>query len=353
MVSLNFAWWNLGNFFDIDDDPISDDLDFTPEHGWTQPVFEAKRDNLAAGLRSIFDGDAIDLLAVCEIEKDPMLLDIAQRAGMPLAIAEDHTFYSSDKRGIDVAIAYNPQKLRVEKTTSHVIYLRYPTRDLFEVEFTVLETGEPLVVIASHWPSRRLGRYDSEPSRITVAENLAYLVARQLKVTPAAYESLRGINDLHTIQKIWDKKVMIVGDFNDEPFDRSCVSHLNAAGDLDRVIGETNDIDKFKDTGAYRTQPIYLFNAMWKFLSEGDTGSFFYGETGISNRFQILDQIVTTRGLLQGSGLKLDRDSVQIVRNALLATESGRPRPFRRVKGEYNLKGYSDHLPVRAVLRSD
>jgi hypothetical protein len=39
----------------------------------------------------------------------------------------------------------------------------------------VVDTGERLVVIASHWPSRRLGRLATEPVRIAVAENLAFL----------------------------------------------------------------------------------------------------------------------------------------------------------------------------------
>ena len=55
---------------------------------------------------------------------------------------------------------------------------------------------------------------------------------------------------------------MVVGDFNDEPSDRSVVDHLRASNDLDRVIGKTNDIDGFKkETGDYRAQDVFLFNA--------------------------------------------------------------------------------------------
>lgn len=351
MGIINLAWWNLGNFFDTDDDPISNDLEFTPEKGWTPQVFEAKKKNLAEGLKSIFPGERIDLLAVCEIEKDQMLADLAAIMGENLTVVVDPKG-TSDLRGIDVAVAYNPVKLRLEKMTTYNVYLRYPTRDLFEVEFSILETDERFSIIACHWPSRSRGRYESEPARITVAENVAYLIGNQVKVTPGAYEALRNVNELKPIQDKWETKILVVGDFNDEPTDRSVVSHLNASADLDRVRGETNDIDKFKDqTASYRGQPVYLYNATWKFLGTGDQGSYFFDPEGVPNRYQILDQIVVSRGLVTGNGLTLDRDSVQIVRNDVLATKTGRPRKFEKKDGQYTLKGYSDHLPLKAVLR--
>src|SRR6266545_2339254 len=141
--SINFTWWNLQNFFDTDDDPISADFEFTPENGWTQPVFEAKRQNLADALKVTHGGALIELLAVCEIEKD----------------------------------------------------------ELLEVRLRVVESGEELVVIACHWPSRSHGQFASEPSRIAVAENVAFLLDNHVKVTPRKYEELRAIDDLATVQQ--------------------------------------------------------------------------------------------------------------------------------------------------------
>jgi hypothetical protein len=80
----------------------------------------------------------------------------------------------TDLRAIDVSVAYDDRKLRVVDQRSHMVHLRYPTRDIFEVTFEVIETGDPLVVIASHWPSRRQGKEHSEPSRMTVAENTPF-----------------------------------------------------------------------------------------------------------------------------------------------------------------------------------
>jgi endonuclease/exonuclease/phosphatase family metal-dependent hydrolase len=352
MGTLNFVWWNLQNFFDTDDDPISKDFEYTAAHGWTQAVFEAKRANLAAALNATHGGAGPELLAVAEIEKDSLLASLIDAMGNShLMVARDPTG-TRDLRGIDVAVAYDDRKLSLLSMHSHLVHLRYRTRDIFEVEFEVNETGEHFCLIASHWPSRRVGRYQSEPLRIAVAEHISYLVEAHVKVEPEEYERLREQNNLEPVRQKWESKVMVVGDFNDEPTDRSVVEHLHASSELDRVIGNTNDIDAFrKQTADYRAQEVFLFNAMWKFLHQPNTGTFFLDQLPsgerFTNRYQMLDQLVVSRGLLTGNGLTLDRESAEIFRNRLVATSSGRPRAFDRKKKT----GASDHLPVTVLFR--
>ena len=57
MGSIRTAWWNLENLFNTVDDPISADLEFTPENGWTDEAYAAKKKNLAAALNELFDGE--------------------------------------------------------------------------------------------------------------------------------------------------------------------------------------------------------------------------------------------------------------------------------------------------------
>lgn len=352
MPTLNFTWWNLENFFDTVDDPISRDFDFTPAKGWTQAVFNAKKANLAAALNATHNGAGPELLAVAEIEKDSLLEELIAGMGKAhLKVVKDPKG-TSDLRGIDVTMAYDDRKLRVLSSDSHVVHLRYRTRDIFEVVFEMKDTGETLVVIASHWPSRRQGKYASDPLRIAVAENIAYIVESHVKFEPKEYETLRTQNKLTEVQKKWEAKVMVVGDFNDEPDDRSVVEHLKASRELDRVLGETNDIDRFdKETASYRAQDVFLYNATAKFVGQNDIGTFFLEglATGgkFTNRYNVLDQVVVSRGLLSGSGLTLDLDSVSIFRDPIVATKTGRPRAFdRKTK-----KGTSDHLPLLAQLK--
>jgi len=352
MGTINFTWWNLQNFFDTDDDPISKDFEYTAAKGWTQGVFEAKKANLARALNATHDGTGPELLAVAEIEKDTLLEELIDEMGNPhLKVVKDPNG-TSDLRGIDVTMAYDERKLSVKSRASHLVHLRYRTRDIFEVVFEVNELGETFVVIASHWPSRSMGRYRSEPLRIAVGEHIACLVESHVKVDPEEYEKLRAQDNLNQLRERWKAKVMVVGDFNDEPGDRSVVDHLRASNDLDRVTGKTNDIDGFKkETAHYRAQDVFLFNATWKFLPQQNVGTYFLdrlrGGEKIANRYLVLDQLVASRGLLTGSGLGLDLDSVDIFGSHLVATDRGRPRPFKKsTKG-----GTSDHLPLTAVLR--
>jgi len=352
MGTIHLTWWNLGNFFDTDDDPISRDFDFTVGQGWTQAVFEAKKANLAAALNATHGGAGPELLAVAEIEKDSLLEQLIDAMGKPhLKVVRD-VHGTSDLRGIDVAMAYDERKLRVVACESHVVHLRYRTRDIFEVVFELVETGQGLVVIASHWPSRKQGRYQTEPLRIAVAEHIAYLVEGHLKVSPEEYELLREQNNLGPIRQKWEAKVMVVGDFNDEPGDRSLVDHLRAGYDLDRVVGVTNDIDQFEaETGAYRARDAFLFNTVWRFVARPGIGSYFIDSDAsghrFTNRYQMIDQLVVSRGLLGGLGLALDLESVDVFRDPLVATGTGRPRPFNKS----TRRGTSDHLPLIAMLR--
>jgi hypothetical protein len=355
MGTIRFAWWNLQNFFDTIDDPISGDFEYTAAKGWTSDVFEAKKQNLAAALNALHGGQGPELLAVAEIEKDELLTELITAMGNPhLKVVSDPTG-TSDLRGIDVAMAYDDRKLSVLSKTSHLVHLRYRTRDIFEVKFKVTETNEQLVVIASHWPSRKLGRYRSEPLRCAVAEHIAYLVEQHVKVTPEEFELLSQANNIVPVKDKWETKVMVVGDFNDEPSDRSVVEHLHASNEVDRVTGPTNDIDNTvleKETKAYRAQEVFLYNTTWGFLPQQNTGTYFisslFSGEQFANRYQLLDQLVVSRGLLTGSGLSLDLNSVSIFQDLIVATdEYFRPRAFSKT----TKKGTSDHLPITAVLQ--
>ena len=359
MPHINFAWWNLQNFFDTDDDPISNDFSFTPAAGWTDGVFNKKKENLAEGLNLIWPNEKIDLLTVCEIEKDTLLQELLEEAGMDHLSVVFDAAGTSDLRGIDVAMAYNPSKLTVVSRTSHLVHLRYRTRDIFEVVFRINDTGEEFVVIASHWPSRSRGQYHSEPLRIAVAEHIAFLVEAHTKVDSTTYETLQANDDLAAIQAKWESKVLVVGDFNDEPFDRSIIQHLKASRDLDKVKGATNDFDKFVHTYKYRARETFLYNLSTTLLNKsasGNTGTYFlsglFDGTIFTNRYQMLDQLVVTRGFLSGSGITAEIDTFDIVDDGTLATSSGRPRSFKYKSSKPNFvpSGYSDHLPLKLKL---
>ena len=163
------------------------------------------------------------------------------------------------------------------------------------------------MVIASHWPSRRQGRWRSEPLRIAVAENIAYLVRDHVRFDARDVLALRDAGDLAAVQQRWETPVLVMGDFNDEPCDRSLVDHLQASSELDRVAGPTNDIDGFAAEAAdLPRDDTFLYNPCWRFLGAGEHGHVLPrsappGES-FANRYQVLDQMVASRGLLGADG---------------------------------------------------
>jgi Endonuclease/Exonuclease/phosphatase family len=192
MGSLRFAWWNLENLFDTVDDPISADFDFTVGEGWTQELFDAKKANLAGAINELHGGQGPELLGVAEVEGDDVFEQLLAATGNShLKVVKDPNG-TSDLRGIDVSLAYDDRKLTVVDKQSHVVHLRYATRDIYEVEFELRDTHERFVVIASHWPSRRRGRWRSEPFRVAVAENIGFIVRDHVRVDANAYEKLRA-----------------------------------------------------------------------------------------------------------------------------------------------------------------
>ena len=91
-----------------------------------------------------------------------------------------------------------------------------------------------LNVLVNHWPSRRQGQFESEPARITVGERCGQLVDEVLKVKREAYPPNTAAG-MATLVAQWNRNVLLMGDFNDDPFGRSITDYLLASKDLDKV----------------------------------------------------------------------------------------------------------------------
>jgi Endonuclease/Exonuclease/phosphatase family len=96
----------------------------------------------------------------------------------------------------------------------------------------------------------------------------------------------------------------------------------------------------------YMDQKTYLFNAMWPQAGLSDHGSLHYS-LGV-NTFNLLDQVMVSRGLLLGrSGLQLRPGSARVFEAPLMASRlKRRPVAFDKL----TKKGYSDHFPVEADI---
>ena len=154
------------------------------------------------------------------------------------------------------------------------------------------------------------GDLTSEPYRMMAAETLSYWIERT--------------------QSYYDEEVPIVvmGDFNDEPFNRSMTDYALGLKDSDKVKSK-------------RSQNPYLFNLTWGLQGDG-IGTYYY------DRWNMLDQILVNRPLLRAeTQLQIVADSCEIFKPAQLL-KSGKPRRFGRPSKstDYDPDGYSDHLPI-------
>jgi Endonuclease/Exonuclease/phosphatase family len=354
VAQINIACWNLQNLFDIDVSDIAADLEFTPEEGWDGEALDNKLTNLAEIIKLMHGGQGPDLLGICEVENKELLDELVVRTGLPnLVVAHKN---SPDIRGIDTSLIYSNKVFAPDgEPVGHNVHFRFPTRDIFEVPLKVKSSGARLHCFVNHWPSRSRGQYETEPLRIAVAENCAYLVREVLKFKHEDYVAMADSEaTLQALNTRFDANVLLMGDFNDEPYSRSVVDYLLAAKDLDNIEeviekASANARPPRRHTPTvrqYLEKKAYLFNCMWPLAGMSDRGSLHYGP-GV-NTFNLLDQFMISRGLLFGkSGLKMRLDATRVFEAPPMASaQKRRPVAFdKKTK-----RGYSDHFPIEAVI---
>lgn len=351
MAKLKIAFWNLQNLFDTELSEIAADFEYTPAEGWDQDAFDAKITNLSQVIDLMHNEQGPDLLGICEVENKKVvkkLINACQRDDYDIAHID-----SEDIRGIDTSLIYSKDIFEIiGDPKGHNVHLRYPTRDIFQVDLKVKENDAKMTVFVNHWPSRWRGEFLTEPYRITVANSCGKLADSILKYSKKEYvpmdDSQATIDDLNTK---WNKNVLFMGDFNDEPFNRSIVVELKAASGEDRLEEEVKKSKNRQFTPSpekYLKLQAYFYNCMWKFLGMPDEGTHFYPES--TNTMNLLDQFIISRGLYYGlQGLKLEQESVEIFKSSVMASgKKKRPKKFDKK----SKKGYSDHFPIQAVIKT-
>ncbi len=314
---LFIAFWNVENLFDAESAERPDKLRKILSKdiaGWDDDLLDLKLRQLSRVICSMNAGTGPDILGVCEVENRNVLIKltakIVSEGGRKYQVAHADT---NDNRGVDVAFLYDPDIAGTspDKMFQHWIIKRYATRELFQVNFAI--GGRTIVVVGNHWPARTAGQYESEPYRMTAGETLSYCVER----------IQQELGD--------DVAIIVLGDFNDEPFNRSITEYALSINDRRRVMDGKNP---------------YLLNLMWPTLAAG-VGSHVY-----EGQWYMLDQIMVSRGIVNGNcGWQLQGDA-QIEAVALMSyPKKIGPRRFGIKSSERDTAGFSDHYPVSVTLK--
>ena len=153
--SLLFVWWNVQNLFDTLPNSGERDRDFLPEgmYRWNSLRYYSKLYAVGRGLAAAAGGQIPDAIGVCEIENADVLDDLERRWPPAWRLWRLHRD-SPDQRGIDVAVWYNPERLRVDSVAWIHPEVNHPTREALWVRFQT-PSGKSLTWLWAHLPSQR------------------------------------------------------------------------------------------------------------------------------------------------------------------------------------------------------
>lgn len=349
---LNVAFWNVQNLFDLDASPIAAELGFTAMHGWDRRTLRHKIGRTGQIIRDLFDGRGPDLLGLCEIENVrlvELLLEAVGRDDLKLAVGP-----KSPEQNLDTALIYSDRILELDTAAcaDHQFHWAYPTRDAFEGRFVVRSTGSELTVIVTHCPSRS----ETEPTdglRWAAAHYLKQQLERILKLPRREFLQLRdSAMSAAQVQDRWRRPVLVMGDFNDEPWHENLTSGLHASYALrNGPLTASPAEKKMPSYRTYASMHVPLFNPMWRLLAQPDTGSTVRSDGPQPQK--LFDQMLISVGLLGPDGkLMLQRNSddipvVDIVRPKSMTDEHDCPVAFDLETG----RGVSDHFPIVSTIR--
>jgi hypothetical protein len=312
--SFRVMFYNVENLFDVLDEPQTDDDAFTPtgKMTWTKYRYYQKINNIGKVVLAAGEGHMPVIIGLCEIENRKVLNDLIYSDALVKTSYHIVHFESKDKRGIDVALLYNSEKVRyISSRPVHVTEHGLQTRDILYCKVLLLQ--DTLHFFVNHWPSRSAGQLETERDR--------YAAARSLKTT----------SDSILAQSKY-ARIIIMGDFNDEPADES-ISHILGSLNTQGPILSANIYNLARIPASGKIKGTLKYQGIWN----------------------IFDQIMVSGTLLlnkQGS-IGIRKEGFRILENDFLLEPDRKFsgfKPYRTYVGFKYHAGFSDHLPVYVDL---
>lgn len=314
-----FLFYNAENFFDSFNDTLTNDEEFLPHgiRGWNQERFIEKVNKISKVILNSAGWEPPELIGLCEVENYYVLQKLIQSTALKTFGYKIIHKESPDERGIDVAFLYNAAKFYP------LNYNFYPlkngndsifkSREILYVCGLVNQT-DSLHLIINHWPSRFSGIMNTEKYRILAAE-LVSEISRKILSENA------------------NSKIIIAGDFNDEPNNKSIEYVLQAKP----ISNQPKNSE--------------LYNLSYSWMKD-EVQTLKY-----QSQWAVFDQIIVSGNLLNSfRGIRCHANGAKIVKLPFLlkADEKfGGVKPFRTFNGAEYQNGFSDHLPVMLPLKTD
>ncbi|GGF61361.1 endonuclease/exonuclease/phosphatase family protein [Wenyingzhuangia marina] len=254
------------------------------------------------------------IIGIAEVENKKVLEDLIATSPLsdyPYGIIH---YDSPDQRGIDTALLYNKDIFKpiYSEAIPANLYndnVKIHTRDILLVSGFLM--NEKIHVLVNHWPSRRGGVKKSSILRERVAQKNLDIIAKIRKEEPNA-------------------KIIGMGDFNDNPNDKSFKKVLNTKASKNKL------------------KPEDLYNPFEKMFKEGFNTLTYKSDLFLFDQIFFSDNFIT-----------LNKDYQQfkfykagIFNPSYMTLQKGQYKgsPKRSFSGSIYLGGYSDHYPVYCYL---
>lgn len=310
-----FAFWNVENLFDdVDDHRRSVDEPYDNWFATDAATRKLKYDHLADIILTINDGKGPDLLGCCEVEsvRAAELLRDALNAKLRADVPKyEHVAMLNQDGGRHIAPCLI-SRLPVDSARTRFLNSRQRI-----LETHVVVNGHDLFLVVSHWTSQLSddGTAGADGGR----EKYASTIYR-------AFETAADANP--------NVDFLVCGDFNDTPDSPPVVNTLHMTDNRALVT-----------PGA---RPPRLFGLLSD-KSPDQFGTHYYSGKGPL----IYDQIGVSAGMLDDTGWACDPNSVRVVTDGLIRSNSRTRRPWRfgSKSDDAAGRGYSDHFPVVVNLR--
>lgn len=300
------AFYNTENLMDTLDNPHAQDNDFLPKgkYKWTSKRYHQKLEAISTVISTLGDPDGPEVIGLAEVENRAVLKDLTNTKKLKSSAYQIVHYDSPDERGIDVALLYKTKSFRLISSTKYTtasLNIRSHTRDVLLVKG--ISEKDTLFLFVNHWPSRRKGTEETEEKRLAVA----MMVRRKI-------DSIQ--------QKNPSAKIMLLGDFNDEPDNTSVQVKLRS---------------KAVNTALSKPE---LFNPFSNLSKAGG------GSVNFHHQWNMFDQILMSKGFFQGKS-SLKYTSAAVYHPAWLHYKRDfKSGPYRTFLGADYKGGYSDHFPV-------
>ncbi|CAL2089446.1 Endonuclease/exonuclease/phosphatase family protein [Tenacibaculum sp. 190524A02b] len=314
------GFYNLENLFDTENDTEKNDeaSPIMELEGDREKVYNDKLDKLSSVIVQLGkekSNTSPAILGVVEVENRKVLEDLVKTEKLKKKRYEIIHFDSPDKRGIDVALLYQQRyfkPIHYEAFNPNIYNenKKVYTRDILLVSGYL--DDELVHVIVNHWPSRRGGEAKSRPLREKAAYKVTQIIEKIKETDP-------------------NPKVIIMGDFNDDPINSSFKNKLKTKANKKNVAkGE-------------------IYNPYEDMFRRG------FNTLGYRDNINLFDQIMFTSPLLDKG--KKDFSTYKMFKAGIfnkrfLTQKKGRYKgyPFRSFSGGKYTGGYSDHYPVYLYL---